>query len=302
MILLDSANILAGQANLEVRAGQFGAFLLRITGLTGAAAPTAASWGMIRAYADGRPFYSVTFAATQTINDIDLGFCENTIGALGGNPVAVSAMILASRVGDGNVFDVGDDDNMVITVDLSGVSAANMASGTIALYGIPQEGTQIYMPGMFTNQPNIAASSREVIRLNYENVAAVYVVTTTNLDRINLVKDHQVQIDAESAALQALNNMEGRHEAAFAAGYRLNLHRSGSLSEALSDDVQVQVTTTAGGAATPNLVTLTLDYTPDKMQRSAVLVEAKTRARFSRKESSGKGRPVTVAKALTAGA
>jgi hypothetical protein len=297
---LDSANLLAGPARLNVLGGQYAAFMLRVNGLTAAgAAPTLAQFGLIRMTVDGRPCYSVSLATTQTINAMDLGLVESAIGAAGGNPITLSAMILSSRAGDGNIFDISSADNATVELDLAAISAANVASGTVELYGIEQEGTQMYMPRLFTNQPNIAASSLADVQLNYENVSHLYVVTLTNLDRIQVVRDNEVYANGAVAALLAFSNMDSRIEAAFTAGLRINMHRSGALSESLSDTLKVEIFTTAGGVATPELVTVSLDFTPDKLNRSAALVEAKAKAKFERKQADNKGRPVTVAKALS---
>jgi hypothetical protein len=37
---------------------------------------------------------------------MDHGLVESTIGAAGGNPIVLSALLVASRAGDGNIFDI----------------------------------------------------------------------------------------------------------------------------------------------------------------------------------------------------
>lgn len=299
MIRCDSANILSGPANLNVIPGQYAALMVRVTGLTAAgAAPTLANFGLLTGTIDGRPFYSVPLSVTQSINSMDLGLVESAIGAAGGNPIALSAVILASRAGDGNVFDFAESDNVQIGLDLSGISAANVASGTVQLFAIPQEGVQMYLPKMFAQVPNLAASSTDIIRLQYENISHLYVITTTNVASLMIQKDRKVFLDSAMADIQAFSNMDTRTEAAFTAGFVVNFHRSGSLSESLSDDLQVSITAGAGGAATPSLVPVSLDFTPDVLARSQTLVQATAQARFDRKTALGKGRPVTVARAI----
>jgi hypothetical protein len=296
-----TANMLSGPAILPILAGQWAALMLRIDGSTGAAAPVVGDFGLIRGRIDSRPFYSVTWSATQEINRMDLGQVEAAIGAFGGNPIDHSCMIISSRTGDGNIFDIDDDDDSAIEVDLSGIAAGNLASGTIQLYGIPQEGVQFYIPNMFTRQPNIAASSTDVVRFKEENVSHLYMVTLTNLDRALLIKDGEVKANAEFAALLAASNMDARLEAAFTTSLRLDLHKSGALTEAMSDKFELTLTTNAGGVGNPELVPVALDFTPDALLRSTSLVEAKAAMVLQRKAESGKARAVTVVEALTGG-
>lgn len=297
-----TANLLAGPAILPIKAGQWAALMLRIQGTTGAgAAPTVANFGLVRGRFIGRPFHSVTWNANQEVNRIDLGQVEHSIGAAGGNPIVSSLMILASRSADGNIFDVDENDDSAIEVTLDGLTAANVGGGTIQLYGIPQEGVQMYIPQMFTRQPNLAASTTDVLRLKDENVSTIYVVTLTNLDRLLGVKDGEVFCNAEVAALLAASNMDARLEAAFTTSLRMDLHKSGSLTEALSDQVELTITTTAGGAATPEVVPVSLDFTPNGLARSNALIEGKSALKIQRKIDTGKSRPVTVLNAVSAG-
>jgi len=296
---MDSANLLAGPASLAVQPGQYSAFVLRVEGSTGAAAPDVATWGNITAYWRDDPFYSVSALATQVINEMDLGFIEATYGALGGNPFAACFVILSSRVHDGNIIDVQGKDECEVRIDLSGVAAGNVASGTVTLYGIEAEGSQVYIPKMLSRTPNIAASTTDVISIGWENVSHMYMVCMTNVASVRLTKDGQEKVDCVSGAAQAISNIFATLEAAYTAGVKFNLHGSGAMSEALSDDVKMTITAGAGGAALPILIPVSLDFTPDALTRSSAFVAARADALFKRKLATGKSRPVTVARALS---
>jgi hypothetical protein len=298
---MDSANLLAGPAALKVQPGQYSALVLRIDCLTGAAAPTAATWGNITAYWRNRPFYSVSAAATQVINEMDLGFVEATYGALGGNPTQACFTILSSRVPDGNIIDVQGKDECEVRIDLSGVAAGNVASGTVTLYGIEAEGSMMYLPEMLSQTPNVAASTVDVIQFGQENISHLYMVTLTNVASVRVERDGQVAVDCVAGALQALSNLFAKLEAAYTAGVKMDFHGSGAMSEALSDDVKFNLTAGAGGAATPVLVPVSLDFTPDALERSSAYVAAKADQKFKRKDRNQKARPLRVARKLTTG-
>jgi hypothetical protein len=299
MVRGGSSNLLAGPASLELRPGQYAGFMVRIAGLTAAgAAPTLANFGTLGVrYKRGRIF-STTLSAAQEMDTLDFGLVESAIGAAGGNPITISAIIPASRVGDGNIFQVGDNDGYELTLDLNGIAAANVASGTVTAFGIPAQGVQKYIPQVFSTVPSIPASGFQNLNLKYENVSALYLFTLTNLDLITVIRDGQVLVDASVAEMLALSNMDNRIEAAHTTGLKIDLNRSGALGEQLSDDLIVKLTATAGGAATPELIVISHDFTPDDLQRSASSVTATVNNALQRKVNAGLTRPVKVVDAL----
>jgi hypothetical protein len=91
-------------------------------------------------------------------------------------------------------------------------------------------------------------------------------------------------------------------ENAFAEGARVVMHRSGAQGEALSDEALIRFRTGAGGAGTPHVVAVALDYLPEALARSTNAISAKVSTKIRRKASLGKSRPVSVANALTGAA
>ena len=252
---------------------------------------TAANIGNIRAVTRGRPFVSLGLADLQILNNLDLGFVD--AASVAGAAFTYTAVIMASRAGDGNVFDFASQDNAVIEVDLSGVTAVIVDTGTIELFGVAQEGSQLYTPQMFINTMNIVAGGTDNLRLPYDNISHLYFTTPTNVDRLSILKDRAQYVSCSWADLIAFSNMDASIEAAFTTGALVNMQRSGAMGEALTDDVEVSVFAGAGGVAAPHIVSVSLDYTPDILVRSQEMVAEMVKGRLRRKVRLGKARPVT---------
>lgn len=291
MILHDSKSLLAGAAQLDVKPGQFSALVLRVAGTTGGAAADQADVGLVTGSWRDRSFFSMRFDDLMQIDAMELGQVEDDDAT----PFNYTALIPATFKADGNVFDVTAQDKMTIRVDLSGaagVAGAAWTGGTISLFGVPSEGRMSYLPRMFQHQPNIAASSTDPIDLPYENIQRIYFFNTTNLDRLYISKDGQPVVQATVAEQLALSNMECRLESAFTAGFVVDCCRSRTLSQSMSDNFNVTLTTGSGGAATPRIIVVSLDFTPDAYDRSGVLVNAQFKARMTRKVKDNRTRPV----------
>jgi hypothetical protein len=300
MRLLATASLTAGPATLEVQPGQYSALFIRVSGTTGGAAADQADVGLVSGTWRDRNFLSLQFQDLMQLNSMELGMVEDTDAT----PFSYSAMIPASLVGDGNVFDVTARDNMVIRVDLSGaggVVGAAWTGGNITLLGVPADGLMYYLPSLVQHQPTIAVSGTDVLDVPYENVARIFFFNTTNLDKLQVSRDGQEVVNATVAQLLALSNMECRLESAFTAGFRVDLCRSRSMAEAMPDKIGMIATAGSGGASSPRIVAMFHDYTPDALSRSVALVNAKYRATISRKVRRGHTRPVQVAKRIQAG-
>lgn len=295
---LDAANLLGGPVQLRIPPGQFAGYVVRITG-TNQAGQTlaAANLGLVTGWQAHRVWLSLQFADLQIINNIDMGLVEAASAA--GGAFAFSAIIQASRVGDGNIFHVVESDDKTIALDLAGVTGVIVAAGQIELFGILQDGAQMYMPMLFTQTPNVPANSTQFTNMTYDNISDLYLTTPTNLLTVQVEKDGETPVQCLWADLLAFSNLDNRIEAAFTTGARVNMNRSGTISEALTDNVRVTLTAGAGGAAAPHIIAVSNDFTPDKLQVSSNASVAKAQMKFTRKADLGKSRPVTVAKALT---
>jgi len=297
MKLLQSANMLAGPASFKVPAGQYAALELRAVGVNaGGATMTLAQLGRITITWRG--------VAVTNVNFADLNGLNNLIGGVAVFASAIGAafnafgVFHASYSGDGNVFDVTEDDDLYVSVDLSGITAAIIASGTISLFGTMADGVQKYFPRLFYIQANVPAAGTYPYTLQTDNVTHIYIAPLTNLARLQITADRQIRFFGSTAELLDFTNYNSRVEVAVAAQLLLPLAVSGELTEALSDDIGIQIEAGAGGACTSNVLYISLDFSPDVMARSAATVQNKNAVVMSRKANLGKGRATKVVAAV----
>jgi len=298
---MDNKSIVAGGAILSVKRGQWAGLMLRIVGTTGAgAAPVEADFGTITfRRAGGRPQAVVSWVGLQATNEMDFGFMEASIGAAGANPILHTVIVPSTTRADGNIMDILTDENSEIEVSFSGFAAAEWTTGTIYLSGIPSEGVQMYQRQLFEQTLDLTASGIKPLKLTYDNISDLYVVTSTNIAELTLERDGVTIVDDLLGNLQAISNAHNRHEATFSEGLKLELAGSGALTEMLSDDMDLTVRAGSGGAVAAKIISAANDFTPDRLATSSALVAAKTEAKFARKAAANKGRPLSVIRALT---
>lgn len=298
MKLLGSANILAGPASFKVPTGQYARFLLRAAGTNQAGQTlTLANLGLITATWRNIAWTGVSFANVNALNGHVGGAVETATAA--GGAFTHSCFLEASYARDGNVFDVTAEDNVYINVDLSGVTAAIVASGTIQLYGLPADGAMAYMPKLFRYTHSVAASGTQPETIAADNIALVFLQTLTNIARVQVSVDNVPQVQGEVAALLAASNYESTLETASTTTLLLNLNRSGLWDERLSDNVIVEVTATGGGAVATDVVFVAVDPTPDTLSRSRATLDSKVAVRQARKLQLNKDRAVKVSRAIS---
>lgn len=281
MRLQDTSSAVASPATLKVKAGQYSALFLRITGTNQSAQTlTAGNIGTVTLRVENKPQWSLEFDDLQTINNIDEGVVE--AASASGAAFAFSARLLASRHGDGNVFHFNGSDADVVHVTMSGATATVVASVSIQLFAIPAEGSSIYMPQMFSMAPTVSANQVRPIELPHENISALYIMDPANVDRVQLEVDGEVISDGTWADTIANSNQESNLESAFTTGARIIINRHGSMGEFLTDDAQVTIT--AGGSdATPHLIIYAADFEPGRTQASISRVQGRIQAKFNRK-------------------
>lgn len=306
MKLLRSHNILSGPANYKIPAGQYSRFIIRVTGTNQAAQTLSiANLGVITATWRGVGFMSVPFYAVNQLNARFGGVVE-TASAIGA-AFRMSCQIESSYVGDGNVWDVTDDDDVYINVNLSGVTGTIVASGTLQIFGVAVEGQQAYVPRLFQLTTNVAANGVIPYDLAYDNVGFVFVCQTNgaaailNLSRLEVEVDRELRIQGSDTDLWSQTNYETLTETEPASDNNilLNLNQSRSVNEMLSDDITVRVYAAGGGACTADLVSCSYDFTPDVLARSKATIDNRTANKQSRKLQLGKKRSVVTAQAIS---
>lgn len=298
MVLLQAANILAGPANFSVPAGQYSSFLIRGAGVNaGGATEVIASMGLVTGTWRGGAWMSVRFDDLNILSRHTGGVMESA-SAIGAG-FAFSCRIKSSYGLDGNIFDVTDDDNVKISVDLSGITAAVVASGTVSLFGVLQDGAQAYVPRLSYYVHSVPASGSVPEQIQVDNVSHLMMTPLTNLARLQVLKDNVPYCQLTTAEALCLSNNDWQTEAAAETTVILiPLQRSGMFSEALSDDVRLTLDAGAGGAVATRVMTIGLDPTPDVLARSRATLDSKVTVKRDRKSRLRKDRAVKVDQAV----
>lgn len=295
MRTLDSHDIKSGIANLRVPAGQYGALMIRASGTNDTGDDTvAADMGIVTARWGGRSWVQIKFDQLQFVNDVLGGFVEGTSTTAGA--FAFSAMLTSSYSGDGNIYDIHESDNVFIQVNLSGIDADQL-SGTLELIGLPREGHMMYLPEILGQTPSIAANGVLPVNIPMNNITHLFIAAQTNVARVGIYVDGREHTEIAQAAMQAASNMLFRKEATYSSMSAIAIAPSGKMGEALSDDVVVRITAT-GSAATPDLITVGLNFTPDLLSRSRSINRAVVAERLNRKRTHRKGSAEEVARTL----
>lgn len=297
MKLLGSANVLAGPATFKIPPGQYSRFLLRVAGTNQAGQTlTLANLGLMTGTWRNINWLSIAAANVNALNN-HIGGAVETATAAGG-AFTHSMFIEASYKRDGNVFDVTSEDNVYVSIDLSGVSAVIVVSGTVELYGFDADGAMAYLPKLFQYTHTVAASGTQPETIAADNVGMLFVTPLTNIARVQVNVDNVPHVQGALAALLSGSNYESVLETASTTTLLLNLNRSGLWDESLSDNVVVELTAGGGGAVSSAVCFVSIDPTPDVLTRSRATLDNKIAVKQSRKLGLGKDRAVKVSRAL----
>jgi hypothetical protein len=289
--------MLAGPANFDVPAGQYESLILVASGTNAGGATLAlANLGLITATWRGAAFMSERFDDLNTLSRLVGGIAENASAI--GAAFRMMARIRASYGNDGNVFDITDDDDVRISVDLSGLGAL-VAAGNLQLFGVMQDGAQAYVPRLFHYVHALPASNQLPEDIKQDNVSHLMLTVLTNLARVQVEKDNAPWYQCTTADALSLSNNDYRVEAAAETdAILLSMNRSGLFNEALSDDVRLTLEAGAGGAAAVRVTSISIDPTPDVLARSRSTLDTKVVVKRERKTKLGKTRAVTVDAAI----
>lgn len=294
---LRSHNILAGAANFTIPAGQYGGFMIRVTGTNqGGETLTIANLGLITSTWRGVSWNSVTYEDVNTLNGHQGGVAEAASGA--GIAFTFSAFIMASYGPDGNIFDVTDDDDLIISLDLSGVTGTIVADGLVEIFGLIQDGAQAYVPRLFGRTMTVAASGSEPVAMPQDNIIAIFLRDKTNVARIQVEKDRSIFAQGTWDDLLSVSNFKSVVETGLAESIVINMNESGFFDEKLTDDVTITVDAGVGGATQLHVVSISVDPAPDVMARSRATLDNKQAMVRARKIQLGKTRAAKVSAAL----
>lgn len=298
MKLLGSTNILSGAASFPIPAGQYGGFMIRAAGTNQAGQTlTLANLGNVSVAVQGHGVIYSSFTALNNIPALARGVVETATAA--GAAFTHSAFILPSFVSDGNIFDVSAQDNWFVDVSLGGVTGVIVASGTLEIFGIPQDGAQAYFPKMAMQSRNIAASSTDQFTLSMDNIGFLWIDGLTNIDTITIAIDGQTKVFGSPAELLAFSNWYWNPATALTDEILLDFVKSKTFDESLSDKFEITILTNAGGAATPVIIPISYEPTPQLFNRSKATYIAKRQDKLDRKSAAQKLSAVDISNKLS---
>lgn len=309
--LLDTANVDVASVILKATRGKFKHFLLVIearndTGQT----LSLANLGSLLAVKKSRNF----------ISNVSLVNLMHIANHLGGVPyftsTVASTVVVAIPIfcydpsAPDNILDVQDDDAMTFTMSNLAAFTTALASGTAYLYGDEAEGVQHYMP-VFNQVTEVIGSAGNVVKtLTGENFVRLFInsMNDPDISRITIRQDGVTKVNATREALLAMSMFLGNIES-FTAGspigtsYESALNCAhiplayGEISELLSDNLEYDITAT--GAASPELVSICLDFTPQEQMLSQASAAASLNRKMTFKSEHGKARPVNALKIMS---
>jgi hypothetical protein len=306
MIKLREWNALSGQLNHEQVAGHIKGIYFEFRG-TAQAAQIGALADVTEIKIDWAKRNSAVvlsmtrLAQISTLKGGRIGDRANTAGAF-----YFGAYYPCTIWGDDNAYFLTKKDNFNIQVKFSAaLTSVIYANATFSIFLDEGEGLMKYMVGLeqLTQGGLTANSTTQPIEYTRENVVAVYVTPSTNIDALQVSRGgstydmtfegwrnttwykNAVESNAiETTPVFTLNSPDMAE---------LWLAGHGSYSEMLVDGVKI-VFDSAATAPTPDLIFLTLDFLPDKLDESAVAIRSKLTMRTANKQTSGHARPIQV--------
>lgn len=164
-----------------------------------------------------------------------------------------------------------------------------ITSGNLLLYGVIAEaGAENYMLNI--NRQVIQGSGRLATNLSGENFLALYVIPDANATRLNVEKDGDNVVNAETSVLIASTEMFSKIESGTLSSCLIDLAPTGSISEALNDNIRVIADHSADG--TTIVYSLYATFDTARIEKSAVKTQVieqnKIEKKFNRTVSPAK--------------
>lgn len=207
-----------------------------------------------------------------------------------------------------NVLLVREIDNVSVQIQWGGNFNANMASGTLNIYGEVSDGNQNYH--VLMAQYTYANSTGFKEKLSGENFSRLYIrgMDDTDISRIQVVVDGELVHDASRIATLYKSNWENNVEDATALGpanvtnnvfAQIPLVANGHLSEMLSDSVELSMIIGPGGAS-PEVIVQCIDFTPDEQAISMASAQSNVTQKLTKKLRAGNTKAVNVVQRIQA--
>lgn len=267
MQIFDSTNFKSGSALLvEVLAGQWAGFLIRLSGLNDTGNTAGSNFGRIRLNRNGVELLNLDADILQLMNDVDYGFIESTstISSTYNQSIYIPASVFPFAA-DHNIFHVTEDDQLTITITYDSTIQGLLASGTLVVGGNYQLGIEHYTPLRLQETPNIPAGTTPHTFKSARNFIGLY-FDYTNTTRLLVEVNGGVFINGSIAELQALSNLLTQKEATYSSLCKLDVTQGQSQTEQLSDELKV--TWTVSAAETPRCVAVGLAFDKNRENKS----------------------------------
>lgn len=215
--------------------------------------------------------------------------------------------------GDDNAYFLTPKDDFNITVKFgANVTSTNYLTAILDIHLDEGEGQFKYFLGLEQQTIGDLTINANAFPKDFskENIVAVYVTPSTDIDALGVQRGgrhyhmtfeewrnithyrNAIESNAQETAFSATLNFPDMAE--------LWLAGHGSYSETLEDDVRL-IFDTGSSAPTPDVIFLTLDFTPDKLDESNVAIAAKLESRLATKTTVGHSRAIQVIDRLRAG-
>lgn len=303
MPVLLASDAVGGQGSFlaQVTPGRYEAFGLFLNG-THSATPLAEAtdFGRVRLSEQGRDLVNMDILQLRRWNTLKGGFSSQ---AVTGSAAALYAWIIPRAYYDDNVHLVIESDLLQVQCQFGANFATRLPSGTMELYGFLRDtGTMKYALKAIQLDDSLAANATEPIPIRDENVLAVYYEDSSSITRIRASRDGEevcnvarlAQIRFSDLRNQtdslATANTEGTGANFNSALTEVQFAEPGAIGDFLSDDIQLEVTTS--GAFTFKVVVVSADFTPARLRQSKVEERSIVKRKADRKHNLGRRRPI----------
>jgi len=259
-------NVSDQQLEYHLKSGNYAGLMLAYEGTndTGNTA-TRDHIGSVLFNRQGFPVVNCDAELLSYLNDLKGGYATFASSIAG----AFSAFIFIpfGDFGDrNNSYLITKDEDVYVKLDFTAL-AAQLASGTVTVYGIMRDGVQNYQYNI--HMRNVIAQGAGWISDNQEldNVATILLKDFSNVDDIQIMKDEELVFNLNTTAALALSNWNNQVEASVDL-IELDLNTSRDAVEILSKEIQFRYN--FGAADTLGQYFTYKTFTPKKAVQSKV--------------------------------
>ncbi len=211
MRLLYSQPFSAGSLTFFLPKGSWGSFIITFRGTNGSTAKTRADLGNLQLTYNGNPIVNVPVEFLSYLADLKGGF--STFTSTANSTLNASIVVPCGAFGDNNnSYVITDKDKVYFKLDFANMTSGGV-TGNVYIYGIQKLGIQNYLHCITSR--NVVASGAGVISDVHRlpNVSAIYLMSTTNITDIQIVRDNVTLYDGNKTDLQSWSDWYNQVEA-----------------------------------------------------------------------------------------